>query len=192
MKTCSIDGCGQKKFCRGYCSAHYHRWQRYGSPTGGGPPMRGKTEIEDWIVSHIDYASDDCLTWPFGRSDNGYPVYYPGKKKYAHRVMCERKHGPSPTPKHEVAHSCGKGHEACVNPLHLRWDTRKGNAADKLEHGTDARGEKCPTHKLTEEQVLEIRSLQGSMTQAEIGRLYGVTQTAISLIHRRARWFCLP
>ena len=31
-KACSIEGCGKPIFCRGYCSAHWHRLQRYGNP----------------------------------------------------------------------------------------------------------------------------------------------------------------
>ena len=30
--TCLIDGCMSPVFCRSWCSSHYHRWQRYGSP----------------------------------------------------------------------------------------------------------------------------------------------------------------
>lgn len=49
------------------------------------------------------------------------------------------------------------------NPLNnhvenLRYDTRSGNFKDKLLHGTHNRGENSPVHKLTEQQVLEIRS----------------------------------
>jgi 5-methylcytosine-specific restriction endonuclease McrA len=30
--TCSIDDCIKAAFCRGWCSAHYSRWQRHGDP----------------------------------------------------------------------------------------------------------------------------------------------------------------
>jgi hypothetical protein len=59
-----------------------------------------------------------------------------GHFERATRVMCKLAHGPAPTPKHHAAHSCGKGHEACINPKHLRWATPRENAADAKLHGT--------------------------------------------------------
>ncbi len=33
--VCAIDGCGKPRANRGWCHAHYHRWQRHGDPLGG-------------------------------------------------------------------------------------------------------------------------------------------------------------
>jgi 5-methylcytosine-specific restriction endonuclease McrA len=32
LPPCSIEGCGKPGFCRGWCTAHYSRWQRHGDP----------------------------------------------------------------------------------------------------------------------------------------------------------------
>ena len=33
-RTCSVEGCGRKHSCRGYCTLHYQRWRQYGTPAG--------------------------------------------------------------------------------------------------------------------------------------------------------------
>lgn len=35
MTTCSIEGCSRQARSRGWCNAHYSKWQSYGNPTGG-------------------------------------------------------------------------------------------------------------------------------------------------------------
>lgn len=42
QRTCSIEECRNPAYSRGWCNAHYRRWQRHGSPLGGsyiGPPI---------------------------------------------------------------------------------------------------------------------------------------------------------
>jgi hypothetical protein len=78
------------------------------------------------------------LIWPFARYNNGYGnvTFYDALGKHstgAHRIMCKLVHGEPPTPKHEAAHSCGNGTGGCINPHHLRSDTRGGNNADKKD-----------------------------------------------------------
>ena len=97
----------------------------------GGEPMRYFREVV------LAYDGNECQTWPYARSDRGYgQVYQDGRVEYVHRMVCEERHGPPPTPKHDAAHSCGKGHEGCVTKRHLSWKTHKENMADAIEHGT--------------------------------------------------------
>lgn len=35
--VCQMDGCDKPFLARGFCSAHYSRFRKYGSPVGGGP-----------------------------------------------------------------------------------------------------------------------------------------------------------
>src|SRR4051812_5100930 len=100
------------------------------------PPNKGKGEAVAWLREHALYCGDDCLIWPFSRA-RGYGNFgYLGKNIYAHRFMCELIHGPAPTPDHHAAHSCGNGHKACVNPMHITWKTSSENMRDKELHGT--------------------------------------------------------
>lgn len=104
-----------------------------------------------------------------------------------HILVCCAWHGPRP-PKHQAAHNNGDGHDN--RPENLRWATSLENAADKLLHGTDARGEKHGQAKATEEMVRDIRrrfsagerlvSIRASYPQ--LGR------TCVPKIAHRQRW----
>jgi DNA-binding transcriptional regulator YiaG len=88
----------------------------------------------------------------------------------------------------DAAHSCGKGHEGCVNPAHLRWDTRSGNFSDKLAHGTDNRGEKSPVSKLTESDVIKIREMRGTVSQSQLAKMFNIDQSNVSKIQSGHSW----
>ena len=49
-------------------------------------------------------------------------------------------------------------------------------------------GEQNGQSKLTKEEVFRIRSLEGKMSQTEIGKMFGVSQTLIGMIFRRKKW----
>jgi hypothetical protein len=90
---------------------------------------------------------------------------------------------------------CPEGMEACHNDgnptnnrvPNLRWDTRTNNQRDRIKHGTDSRGEKHPQHKLTELQVLKIRSCVNE-TQSDVAREFGISQSEVSVIKNNKRW----
>jgi hypothetical protein len=150
-KICTVKGCEKAARRRGFCWSHAHRFSRYGDPLGGGI-FHGQPRA--WLEAHVDYQGEDCLAWPFWRSDDGYGAV--GHRK-AHRIMCELAHGPAPSSRHQVAHSCGKGHEGCVNSRHLRWATPKENSADTILHGTQPHGERNGSAKLTAPEVHAIK-----------------------------------
>lgn len=154
-------------------------------------PSRGK--LWTYLIGSLSAETDDCVVWPFWRDRKGYGLIEVGGRKFrAHRIACVKAHGQPPTPKHQAAHSCGKGHLGCINWRHLAWKSPAENAADKLVHGTDSRGEKAGTAKLTEADVLEIRRLRGVETQTALARMFGVDRSNIGLIQRRKNWGWLP
>lgn len=103
-------------------------------------------------------------------------------------MVCEEIHGPSPTENHDAAHTCGKGYLGCVSPKHIVWKTKAENQADRLIHGTHNRGEKSGNSKLTEKQVEEIRSLEGSMSQAKIAEKFSISGCSVSKIINKKAW----
>lgn len=185
MSGCHLEGCYNAARTKGLCNAHYLRLLKYGDPTKGrtnakpGQPLRFAAE-----VAALPYR-DECVIWPYGKFDNGYgSVFHEGKNRGSHVVVCELAHGSCPADKDEAAHECGN--RACVNPHHLRWATKQQNAADRLEHGTGNRGERHNMAKLTERDVLSIRS--DSRQQKEIAEDFGVTSAAIWMIKHRRSW----
>src|SRR5690349_16938907 len=97
----------------------------------------------------LPYEGDDCLFWPYSKWGRGYGhVWADGRQQYVHVLVCREANGPAPTPKHEAAHSCGKGHLGCCARKHLSWKTRSENHADKITHGTMLRGDTHPRSKL--------------------------------------------
>jgi hypothetical protein len=91
--------------------------------------------------------------------------------------------GPRPEGDYESCHN--NGVRADDRLSNLRWDTVKANQADRRLHGTH---ECYPRAKLTKEQIMEIRALEGSMPQTAIAGQFGICQTQVSHILRRICW----
>lgn len=186
---CVVEGCDKKVYGRGMCRGHYMRERRHGSALGGIPSRAPKGKPLAWLMEHTGHTGNECLIWPFSKGKSGGTIAMPGKTSTpAHRLMCRLVHGDPPDESYEAAHSCGKGHLACVNPQHLRWDTPLGNTADRAIHGTNRPGSSNGSSRLTEDQVLEIRHLAGSMSQDKIAGRFGVGQSTVSSIVLRRSW----
>lgn len=186
-RICSIPDCGKPTIARGWCPSHYLRWRRHGDPLRGGTTWNEPERFYREVV--IPYEGDECIVWPYGRTEQGYArITYNHKTVKAHRRVCEEVYGPPPTPKHEAAHSCGNGAGGCVTKRHLRWATRKENMDDRILHGTSHRGSDHYNVKLTEDDVKSIRSLRDALPQSVIAKQFGVSQTLVSSIQRRKHW----
>lgn len=185
--VCSIPGCGKGgKLRRGWCGAHYHRWQAHGDPLAGGT-FHGKPMA--FLEAALASETENCIPWPFYRDKNGYGMIgFRGKVKLTHRVVCELAHGAPLASEHEAAHSCGNGHGGCINPKHLRWASRAENEADKLLHGTVARGKRSGAAKLTEADVIDILRSRGAVLQRDLAARFGVSQSLISRIYAGKDW----
>lgn len=135
----------------------------------------------------INRDTGECIIWPFGKySGNGYgAIYYEGRNRCVHRVALIIKTDEDPAGM-DAAHSCNV--RDCVNVRHLSWKTRLANTRDKFAHGTMMRGRACWKNVFSEEQVLEIVSLLGVVSQRKIAERYGVTQQGISDIATGRNW----
>lgn len=189
VSFCDVDGCGRVVEARGLCGRHYQQWQRLPAAEREDRPKRGRREpashrfLAELLVAE---PTDECIPWPCCPSTDGYgKVKYGGKHYPANRLVCLLAHGEPPSPIHLAAHSCGKGHEGCVNPRHLRWATPAENQADRQRHGTAMAGIRNPKSRLTVEDVLAIRAAKGTATQDQIGKRFGICQAAVWAILAR-------
>jgi hypothetical protein len=186
MRACCVEDCALEAKCKGMCKKHYSRFVRTGSPLGSPKYGAAKRFLAEVV---LPYQGDDCLAWPFAKTKEGYGLVHVGKdNRLVSRIACEDEHGPSPTNKHEAAHSCGNGHLGCVTRKHLRWATRAENRQDMIDHGRSTRGTKCAQSKLTESQVIEIRALRGTSAQRDIASRFGVDPSTISRIRTGDTW----
>lgn len=140
------------------------------------PVTKGKGKAFTWLKAHVDFQGDVCLPWPFCRDRKGYgALWHNGRGHWAHRLMCTLMHGDPPTPKHQAAHECGKGHYGCVNPRHLFWKTSSENHLDRRKTGSMLRNVHGPKSLLPPETIAQFIALKGQKTQVEIARMFGVS-----------------
>lgn len=182
MKQCKAEGCQRPSRKRDMCDSHYQHWRRFGDLI---PRAASNGAGAEFIAKAIHHRGSSCYLWPYGKIAGYGSIQLNGHNQRAHRIVCAAVYGPPPFPKADAAHACGV--RACCNPGHLRWDTRKGNMADSLIHGTRLLGERVTGAKLTTEQVLAIRS-HVDRSQSELAKEYGVRQSTISFIRNRKRW----
>lgn len=186
---CEIEGCNRPVKGDGLCNVHWCRRKRHGDPLGGG---RERGWVLEWIKENSSYQGEECLIWPHYVNTNGYgQVSYKGSRTTASRLMCLFAHGEPPQDGkfYEAAHSCGKGHEGCVNPNHLRWATFSENAEDKIKHGTLLFGENAPHAKLSNDDVREIRRrLERGDIQKDIAADYDMDPSSVTKIKKGKLW----
>lgn len=76
---------------------------------------------------------------------------------------------------------------AASAPLILRWATHTENMRDAAKHGSMPKGEKHWNAKLSDEQVKQIRAMNGTKPQYEIAEMFNVSKACVSAIMRGTR-----
>lgn len=189
LVACTVTDCQRPHLARGYCSLHYRRIHDWGSTE----PRRPALEERFWQKVDRSGGPTGCWPWQGQHLAKGYGALKVGsltdgtrRNALAHRISWELANGVAPEGLH-VCHHCDN--PPCVNPSHLFLGTASENHADKVSKGRQARGERQGSSRLTTADVLRIRALalQGQK-HADIGSLFGVRQTQVSRIVRRAQW----
>jgi hypothetical protein len=111
-----------------------------------------------------------------------------GRRRYVRvaSLILEVFVGPCP-PGLECCHD--DGNAANDRLTNLRWDTHRNNVADKRGHGTHQAGERHGMHKLTADQVREIRRRRAAgEAVAALAREFGVWPGTVSAVVLRRLW----
>jgi len=145
----------------------------------------------EWLINNIHNCTNECLIWPFTKDRHGRGrITINNKRQQTHRFVCRMFHGEPPTEEYEAAHNCGQGHNACINPNHLRWATKLENQADKLIHGTHHKGLNNQAAKVTKELANEIfkKRQETSWSIDKLGKLFNLSPMTIYLIISKKHW----
>ena len=114
---CTIEGCDRWAWARGWCHAHYHRWKKYGDPSGARPSRA------EWFWTRVDKSGPNgCWVW-LGTKD-GSKGYGRLRGTSSHRYAYEALRGPVPDGL-QLDHLCRN--RICCNPDHLEPVTAREN-----------------------------------------------------------------
>ncbi len=129
-----------------------------------------------------------CWNWTAGTWPDGYGRFYcAGEVISAHRQAYEWQCGPIPDGM-QVLHTCDN--PPCVRGDHLFLGTNADNVADRVAKGRSSTGEGRPNHKLTEEDVSELRGLyaHGNESMPRLARRFGVVVSQVWRIIHGVEW----
>jgi hypothetical protein len=152
------------------------------------PRERGRSILERLEFYSIPIPECGCRIWLGGLTRGGYGVITINRRCVrTHRAMWIEHNGPIPK-NMLVLHTCDT--PACINPNHLFLGTTKTNILDKVLKKRTPSGIKHHNNKLTEKEVIEIRS--STESQSKIALKYNIDQAHVSQIKLRKRWKHLP
>jgi hypothetical protein len=136
--------------------------------------------------------ADGC--WPYMGYLNrrGYGKHHVSNRGsiQSHRLAWELTNGPIP-PGLMVCHHCDN--PPCCNPAHLFLGTAADNVGDMVRKGRarggNQRGEQVGNHRLTDEQVRQLRALRANgYSFSSIAILLHVAATTVVRAARGTRW----
>lgn len=178
---CTINSCQRPVEGFGFCSLHYQRLKRLGTP------HLTKQSEESRFWSLVDKKKkSDCWNWKGFITKYGYGQMSTNKltsSRFAHRYSYVLHKGSIPEGMY-VCHTCDN--RKCVNPLHLFLGDHLENMNDMVRKGRAARGERSAHVKLKVKDVLKIRN--SDLSNSELARMFSVSNATITLIKNNKNW----
>lgn len=148
-------------------------------------------------LARVDMSQgpESCWPWTGGKDQDGYGIFWDGTYQPNGRGRCVRvirwtyqQFVGHLEGAQQVLHSCDN--PSCVNPDHLSAGTAKDNHEQREARGRGRRahGSAHVGAKLTEGQVLNIRSWSEYVSNKDLAEQFGVSNQLISQIVRRKVW----
>lgn len=162
-------------FAKGYEVSTFGRVRSYWSNCSSGAFIREKWKI--------------LKPWTANRGYFMLAVKGPERRLFlcVSRMVLETFVSASPGPHYQCCHNNGNHTDNRLS--NLRWDTCKGNNADKNLHGTMSKGEDRWNSLLTESKVREIwRLYSGRINMTQISKRLNVHRTTVSDVINRRTW----
>mgnify|MGYP001608246603 CR=1 FL=1 len=130
------------------------------------------------LIDTIIPDYNGCLNWPMGISRTGYGVYSIDNITYSvPRLLYNTLKDGFTGDGLVVRHKCDN--RACCNIDHLEIGTQSQNLMDASKRKRLLVGEANNMSSLTEEQVIEIRSLYPKKSTVELAKIYGTASSNI-------------
>lgn len=170
-----------------WCTMHRTRAYRHGDTTTVKVARRPHGEVQALLHQAAAVTGDECFLVP-SPSGGRLTVSFQSRPMTAARAVWTIAKG-DPGQGH-VLHTCHQGDEGCISIRHLYLGDHEQNMIDMVAAERSTRGERTRHHKLTQEQVKEIRRRWelGRVSRQELAVVYGVSQTAISDVVTGRRW----
>lgn len=121
----------------------------------------------------------DCWPWLGDFDKDGYGIFVFGGRRYgAHELSLSFTTGEKRISQLDTCHSCNT--PFCVNPKHLRFDTRKSNVADMIQSGRARYAKTFPDEVI---RIIRERRNNGAR-QIDLAEDFGVSSAYISQLVR--------
>lgn len=143
------------------------------------------------IIQNIAPDANGCKNWPMGISKTGYGVYSIGNFTYSvTRLLYNTIKDGLYQDRLVVRHKCDN--RSCCNIDHLEIGTQSQNLMDASKRGRLLFGDKNKMSRLTESQVMEIRSIYPTKSTVELAKIYGTAPGNIRDAINGKTWKHLP
>ena len=191
---CKVDDCANKIIkARGFCSKHYARWRRRGSPdivfTNADRKPKYSSLKESLESGYAAVDIDECWEWTKSFSHFGYgQLWWIDRHILVHRASYISYVGEIPEGMC-VLHKCDN--PKCLNPNHLFLGSRLDNNQDraKKRRSFDIKGEGNPFSKLSDANVIDIKNrLRKKERSIDLASEYKVCVDTIYKIKAGINW----